>query len=203
MAEKTYTTFQIADMCGVRPTTIIKWIKQNKLRAFATVGGHRRIRESDLVPFLNQYGFPVPDALSRARKRLLLVEDDIAVGQLLQRAIGKASDSVDIEWTKDGIEALLALGKRLPDLMVLDVVMPVVDGAKVLATLRADERTRNVKVIGMTGKRLPPEKMKFFQRHTDAFYLKPFNVNEFVEKVLGLLRLENAGSALQAAEAKR
>ena len=64
MQEKTYTTFQIADFCGVRPTTIIKWVKQKKIRAYVTPGGHRRIRHSDLLSFLKEYNLPIPDELN-------------------------------------------------------------------------------------------------------------------------------------------
>ena len=190
--EKTYTTFQIADICGVRPTTIIKWTKQKKLKAYTTVGGHRRILHKDLMGFLKQYGFPIPQGLNLRGKRILIAEDDASVGRLLQRALQKAGSEVDVDWTQDGIEALLALGKNPPDLMILDVVMPVVDGARVLATLHSDSRTQNVKVIGITGKRLPAEKLKFMQRHTDAFYLKPFDLNEFVRKCYSLLGIETA-----------
>ena len=59
--EKTYTTFQIADICNVRPTTIIKWANQQRIKAYTTPGGHRRIRESDLLDFLKKYNFPGDD----------------------------------------------------------------------------------------------------------------------------------------------
>ena len=189
MQEKIYTTFQIADICGVRPTTIIKWVNQKKIRAYVTPGGHRRIRHSDLMSFLREYNFPIPDELTGSRRKVLIVEDDASIGQLLKKVFQKASDQWEVEWIKDGIEALLVLGKNPPDVVVLDVVMPVVDGARVLATLRSDERTKGVKVIGVTGKRLAPDKLKFMQQHTDAFYFKPFDVNDLVRKAIDLLSM--------------
>ena len=187
MQEKTYTTFQIADVCGVRPTTIIKWINQGKMNAYTTPGGHRRVCHSDLLKFMQEYRLPIPEGLAAGRKRILIVEDEPAIGQLFKRAIAKSLKGVEVDWTKDGIEALLVLGNNPPDLVILDVVMPVVDGARVLSTLRNDPRTKKVKVIGITGKKLPPEKLKFMQTHTDAFYYKPFDMNELAGKIMSLL----------------
>ena len=187
MREKTYTTFQIADICGVRPTTIIKWVKQKKIKAYVTLGGHRRVQESDLLEFLKRNNFPIPREMEHPQKRVLIVEDDDAVGNLLQKAFKKSAPDADVRWTKDGIGALLALGDTPPDLMVLDVVMPVVDGASVLATLRSDSRTRRIKVVGITGKHLSVEKVKHMQRHSDLFFLKPFDVGQMVQKSLALI----------------
>lgn len=192
MKEKMYTTFQVAEFCGVRPSSIIQWIKQKKMKAFVTPGGHRRIRESDLQEFLKQYNFPIPDELKKeGRKRLLIVEDDVAIGQLLKKVFENSMSEVTTEWTTDGIGALLALGNNPPDLMILDVVMPVIDGAQVLATLRSDPRTSKIKVIAITGKRLVPEKMKFMQAHSDALYLKPFDLNTLVRQAMNLLNVLN------------
>ena len=190
MREKIYTTFQIADICGVRPTTIIKWVKQKKIKAYVTLGGHRRVQESDLLEFLKEHGFPIPKSMERAQRRILIVEDDEAVGNLLLKAFKKAAPDAEVKWTKDGIGALLALSDSPPDLMVLDVVMPVVDGASVLATLRSDPRTRKIKVVGITGKNLSSEKLKHMQRHTEFFFLKPFDVGQMVQKSLSLIGTE-------------
>ena len=189
MNEKTYTTFQIAEICGVRPTTIISWINRKKIKAFVTLGGHRRVLESDLVAFLKKNEIPVPKELLKKENRILVVEDDASVGHLLLSALRKIPN-VSVEWTQDGIEALLALGKCPPDLMVLDVVMPVVDGAKVLATLRSDPKTKKINVIGITGEHLTSEKYKYMQANTDAFFMKPFNVGQLVKKASNLLDIE-------------
>jgi len=189
---RTYTTHEVAHICNVYPTTVIGWIKKNKLRAFATPGGHRRVLRSDLVNFLKQFGFPVPEELGARRKRVLVVEDEESVGRLLCKALRRQSDDVQVDWTRDGIGALLALGKNPPDLLILDVVIPVVDGPGVLASLRADPQTRKIKVIGITGKRLPPDKTAFVKRHVDCFFFKPFDMAKFAEKAMGLLGIASA-----------
>lgn len=191
--ERTFTTFQIADICNVRPTTVIKWANQNRIKAFTTPGGHRRIRESDLLLFLRKYNIPIPaDVAGGGRKKILLVEDEPDIGQLLVRSFQKASKEVEVQWTRDGVEGLLAVGQSTPDLIILDVEMPLVDGARVLATLRSDPKTKDIKIIGMTGKRLDDEKLRYMHDHTDAFFFKPFKVIEMTKKSLDLLKIETA-----------
>ena len=187
LAGKTYTTHQIARICDVYPTTVIGWIKRDKLKAFSTPGGHRRVLQADLLSFLKDFNIPVPEHLAFPARRILLVEDDKAVGQMLRKALRSRFKGAQIDWIQDGIGALIALGSRPPDLLILDVVMPVVDGARVLASLRADPNTRRVKVIAITGKRLPAEKLAFMRRQSDAFFRKPFDVMKFVAKSAALL----------------
>src|SRR5881394_2171972 len=94
--EKTFTTFQIADICNVRPTTVIKWANQARIKAYTTPGGHRRIRESDLMEFLRKYNIPIPDDLASGnRYKILIVEDESAVAQLLVRAFQKVAKDVE------------------------------------------------------------------------------------------------------------
>ncbi len=188
--EKTYTTFQIADICNVRPTTVIKWANQRRIKAYTTPGGHRRVRQSDLLVFLKKYNFPIPQELCENQRRVLIVEDEIDIGQLISRGLEKASKDIFVQWAKDGVEGLLSVGQNVPDLVILDVEMPLVDGARVLATLRSDPQTQGVKVVGMTGKRLTPEKLKFMQGHTDGFFYKPFKLSDLITKTLDLLGIQ-------------
>ena len=197
MREKSYTTFQVARLCDVYPSTVISWVNQDKLRAHTTPGGHRRIIKSDLVAFMKKYKLPMSAELLRERSRVLIVEDDPVVGRLLWKALRNASPSFDVEWLRDGVGALMALNKNPPDILVIDVVLPVVDGASVLASLRGDPQLRSIKVIGITGKTLPPEKLRFMRRHTEAFFLKPFDLEKFTAKVLDLLNVPVAEKILR------
>lgn len=187
MTEKTYTTFQAAAFFGVKPTTVIKWAQQNKIKAYATLGGHRRFQESDLLEFMKKYQMPIPEELGGRSKTVIIVEDDPPVGRLLQRFFERADKQLKVLWFDNGTEALISIGKNLPDLVVLDVVMPGIDGQGVLTLLRANVQSKQIKVIGITGKKLPPEKLKFMRQYTDAFYFKPFDVTVVIEKAKSLL----------------
>lgn len=186
---KTYTTNEIAELCDVYPSTVISWIKRDRIKAFSTPGGHRRVLEEDLLGFLKKFGLPLPAHLKPGRKRVLIAEDEKAVGRMLMRVFQGFASDLEAAWVPNGIDALLVLGKQPPDLLVLDVAMPVMDGVQVLSSLRSDPQTRNVRVIGVTGKRLPPDKLGFMRRHADAFFLKPFDVKAFADRAAELLNI--------------
>lgn len=188
MRERTYTTFQIAEVCGVYPSTVINWVKNGDLKAFKTPGGHRRVLESELREFLVKFNFPMPAWLAVGKRRVLIVEDDPAVGKLLVRALKGASEELDVTWLKDGAEALLAMGREAPDLVLLDVFMPFLDGGVVLKTIRGSGTMAKTRVIGITGKRLEGQQKEDFESLTDAFFLKPFDIKVLVEKAINLLR---------------
>src|SRR5438046_154830 len=112
MRERTYTTFQVAEVCGVYPSTVINWVKNKELKAFKTPGGHRRILDSYLRDFLVKFNFPMPEWLAVGKRRVFVVEDDPHVGKLLVKALKLASDELDVTWLKDGAAALLSMGKE-------------------------------------------------------------------------------------------
>ncbi len=182
-----YTTADASRMCGVFPTTVIKWIKDGRLKASVTPGGHRRIIREDLVRFIRQCGYPMPAELASPQKRILIVDDDPAVCRMLQRAFRDYPHLLRVEALTSGIDALVAMGKNPPDLAILDVVMPVVDGAKLCASLKANPATRGVKIVAITGKRLPEAKQRFIEDNSDAFLRKPLSIPELKAKAAELL----------------
>jgi excisionase family DNA binding protein len=190
MAKRTYTTFEVGEICSVYPTTVINWVNQKKLPAFVTPGGHRRIRREDLVEFLKKYNFPTPVELLGSRRRILIVDDDVAFARMLMKAFERHNDQFDTQVIHNGIEALVALGKKPPDLVLLDVVMPIVDGSTVCATLRANPDTRHIRIIAMTGKRLPDETTKFIRSKSDGLYRKPFDPSSIVRRAAEVLKME-------------
>ena len=104
MKEKTYTTFQVADICGVRPTTIIKWANQNKIKVYTTLGGHRRVTHSDLIDFLTQNKLPIPEDLDymNESKKILVISEDTAFGRSIiscfETSLFSIKSRVDSRW---------------------------------------------------------------------------------------------------------
>ncbi len=190
--ERVFTTFQVAEMCSVQPSTVIKWANQQRIRVYTTPGGHRRVRKSDFMEFLKKYNLPIPEEMGAGRLQVLVVEDESDLGQLLTRTLQRSSKELEVHWTRDGVEALLEIGKTPPDLIILDVAMPIVDGMRVLATLRSDPKTQAIRVIGMTGQRLPAERLENFKKNSHAFFVKPFKMSEMIAKSLDLLGLSPA-----------
>ena len=189
-----YTTFEIGEICGVFPSTVINWIKDGRIKASYTPGGHRRVVQADLLEFMKKLGYPIPLEMGGAWKRILIVDDEKTVCRMIQRAFRDYAALFKTETLSSGIDALVEIGKSRPDLVILDVVMPVIDGASLCASLKANPVTRDIKLIGITGKRLPGTKLRFIKKNTDAFFRKPLDIQKLLAKSAFLLRVSLKGA---------
>lgn len=190
MNKKTYTTFDISKICSVYPTTVINWINQGKLPAFATPGGHHRVKAEDLLAFLKKYNFPLPAGLGSERKRVLVVDDDEIFARMLSKAFATRKDLYEVTVLHDGYQALLAVGKNPPDLLVIDVVMPVMDGPTVCRNIKADPANKSVRIIAVTGERMLPQAEKELRKSCDSLLRKPLDVDHLLGRAGELLGLQ-------------
>ncbi|MGD2143215.1 MAG: helix-turn-helix domain-containing protein [Anaerolineae bacterium] len=112
------TTGQVAEYCHVCQATILNWIKQGKLEAYKTPGGHYRVPQSNLVSFLRGYGMPVDPALSRSsRPKLLLVSDNARLRRLV-RSLGV--DEFGVSLASSDFEASAEVVRLQPDIVIID-----------------------------------------------------------------------------------
>ena len=82
------TVFQAGKYCNVSPKTIINWIEAGHINAYKTVGGHRRIKKSDLEGFMRKQGIPIPEEeMVSERKRILIVDDDPIIVETIVQAL--------------------------------------------------------------------------------------------------------------------
>ena len=193
ITEKAFTTFEVARACGVFHTTVINWVNKGKLKARHTPGGHRRIPLTDLVDFMNRFDMPIPEDLTRRAKKILIVEDDPAVQRMLKRTL-QALPDVELQTCAGGLEALMAIGKAAPDLLILDIRIPQVNGIEVCRVLKSSELTRPIKIVAITGEPLPAESEAFLKEHVDGFFRKPLSTSELKTKAHELLELEETAA---------
>jgi two-component system, OmpR family, response regulator VicR len=184
--DKFLTTSEVARICGVAHTTVIRWITEGKLKAHETPGGHRRIDQWDMVAFLRQFKIPVPPSLGDNRFKILEVDDDPKVLSMMRRAFAKHAEEIDFQTAANGMEALVMLGQNHFDLVTLDVVMPDMDGVQVCITLKQNPFTANVKIIVITGHQLSEEQEEYLKRNVECVFRKPFSPSVLLEKVLTL-----------------
>lgn len=147
-AERLLTSHEVGDLLQVNPSSVKKWVNDGRIAAFRTPGGHRRIRVADLVDFLRRHAMPIPRPLAAvSKRRLLIVDDDPMHLRALARRLRPYHDRVDVELTDNGIDALVLVGSFQPDLIVLDVYMPELDGVEVCRRLKLKAQTRRIGVI--------------------------------------------------------
>lgn len=146
--DRLLTSHEVGDLLQVNPSSVKKWVDEKRIIAFRTPGGHRRIRVSDLVEFLNRHEMPIPQPLAAAtRRRLLIVDDDVVHLRALDRRLKPHKARVDVRTTHNGIDALVMVGSFKPHLIVLDVYMPELDGIEVCRRLKMKPETAGIGVI--------------------------------------------------------
>jgi len=185
--KKFLTTSEAAEICGVAHTTVIRWIGGGKLKAHETPGGHRRIDQWDLVRFLKQFKIPVPNSLGDGRFRILAVDDETKILSMMRKTFSKYPDEIEFCSTTSGMEALVMLGKSRFDLIILDVVMPDMDGIQVCITLKQNPDTAGIKIIVITGHQLLEEQEEYLKGNAECVIKKPFSPSVMLEKVRALM----------------
>ncbi len=118
--------------------------------------------------------------------RVLVVEDEADIAALVAYRLTR--EGLWVETAADGQEALASLDREIPDIIVLDRMIPHVSGDQVLAALRRDEATRQVPVLVLTAKREEDERIEGFELGADDYLAKPFSPRELVLRVQALLR---------------
>ena len=143
------TTRQAAAHCRVSIPTLRRWIRAGELGAHLTPGGHRRIDLPEFQRFLRAQGRPAYPVAPEPRTRVLLVDDEPLVLQMLHDLL--VDGPFAIETASDGYEALVKVGTFRPALIILDVVLTGLDGIEACRCLRRLPETRDVRILGVTG----------------------------------------------------
>ncbi len=175
------TTGEVAAHCRVSYETVDKWIKTGRLKAYTTPGRHRRIDTEDFRAFLRQYNLP-PLEEESSRKRLLIVDDDPSIVQTLSKFFGKTGE-YELATAADGFEAGVQIASFRPDLVILDLMMPHLDGFEVCRKIKSASETRNTRVLVVTGYATGDNLQKALECGADCCVAKPFRMGELKKKV--------------------
>jgi excisionase family DNA binding protein len=167
------------------PRSVVKWVNDGLLPAYRTPGGHRRIRASDLLAFLQRHGMFVRPELQTGKVRVLLVDDDPQVLAALKRAMKAYRYEVELLTAQGRVEALVRIRAEHPQVQVLDVHMPDLDGLAVLAKPKANPETKDIEVVVVSGTPTVELEKKALKVGAKAFRSKPFAASSLVELALG------------------
>lgn len=181
------TTFEAARLCHVSYNTIKNWIKKNLIGAYRTAGGHIRIRTTELEAFCREQGIPMEGEAEQNLRRVLIVDDDETVRLALQEVMRQYSEKFEVYTAADGFDAGSVMMKVKPDLIILDLIMPCMDGFKVLQSIRKTPELKHTKVVILTG--FPSEKN--FEKATslgaDLCLAKPLDRSKLYDAIMNLM----------------
>jgi excisionase family DNA binding protein len=173
---------QAAKYLGVAQSTIRKWSDQGRVPAFYTPGGHRRYRRPDLDNFLNRSG---PGGAVQQGPVVLIVDDDERVREYVRVNLEMEGYSVREAGSAD--EGLEVLEEVSPDLVLLDVMMPEVDGWEMLRRVRERHGIDAIPVVMFSGKVDEGTAGEAAARGAQGFLGKPFDPQQLIEHAKQLL----------------
>jgi len=173
------TLGQAAAFLGAAQSTVRKWADGGQLPAFYTPGGHRRFRRGDLEAFL-----AVPRGGPAARAGVLVVDDDANLREFIR--VNLEREGYSVREATSAEEGLRALEEQPPDLILLDVMMPRVDGWEMLRAVQERHGVEAIPVIMYSGK--VDQADEAAKRGARAFIGKPFDPGQLLEATKQLLR---------------
>jgi two-component system response regulator VicR len=183
LPEKIYTTYQIGKFCQVNIRTVIRWIETGKLKAYSTPGGHRRVKWSDLITFLTENRMPIPKELEEAKKRkILVVDDDPDFLEIASKIIEKIPEA-EVQTTASGFDAGVLVAELHPDLILLDFLIPDLDGFEITKKIRNTPRLKKIPIIAVTSISDPAELEKVKNCGVDSLITKPIDNESFLKKI--------------------
>jgi excisionase family DNA binding protein len=193
-----FTTSEVARYCAVTNDGVLKWIKSGKLRAFSTPGGHYRVSAEDFRAFLEKYDIPVDESFFRGRQRsrtVLVVDDEPNIREIVRRLLKELDEDLQVEEACDGYEAGIKVGSLQPDLVIMDVMMPRVDGISLCRSIRENPKTDKIKVLAITAFPEQDNVKKMYDAGADLCLIKPLQFEHFRLEVIRLLNEAERGTA--------
>jgi len=182
------TTQEAADHCQVSIPTLKRWIQAGSLPAFRTPGGHHRIVLSEFQKFLQTEGMPPYPSESAAR--ILIADDNPGTVAVLTEALAADPRGFNLASATDGYEALVKVGAFRPAVLILDVLMPALDGIAVCRRLRGGPETSHIRILGITGQ--PDLIPELLRAGADGCLAKPWRIEDLRSELDRLLALAAA-----------
>ncbi|MFO7750155.1 MAG: response regulator [Desulfobacteraceae bacterium] len=189
--EDTLTVFTASKYCNVSSKTIINWVENGHIKAYKTVGGHRRIKKNDLESFMNSQGIPIPEAKEESvRKKILVVDDDMIIVESIVQSLEEDEFDYEVVSASDGFEAGLQVNHFHPDLLILDIMMPDIKGYEVCRKIKQNEKTKQTKIIVLSAY-LDDDKFALMKENgADLCLSKPIPLSRLKDEVASLLGLK-------------
>ena len=195
---KHYSTFSIARMLRVDPGSVANWIDRELLRAHRTPGGHRRVAARDLAEFLRKHRMPVPEHLDHTPVRILVVDDQPRVTRFIAEAIHTVRPDYEVIEAPDGFRAGTLLVTRKPDVVILDLRMPGLDGYDICEQIKSDQATRQVEVLAVTAYHSAEIQRRILACGASVCLGKPLDVDALLEQVEAAVQRRRGIRAEQA-----
>ena len=183
---KVFTPNEVAELFMVSPITVRQWAQKGLIDAQTTAGGHRRFTEAAIRAFADSQSIDIAAALDarlgRAGATLLVVDDDRQLNAFLCALFQTQVEGLTVYSAQDGFQAGRLVAEHRPDVVLLDVMMPGIDGVAVCQAIKSDPQTASIRVVGMTGFHSAELENRMLEAGAAALLKKPFDNAEVIEE---------------------
>jgi excisionase family DNA binding protein len=183
-----YTTGEAAKLCKVSQQTIIRCFDNGQLKGFRVPGSKfRRIPREELFRFMRDNGIPT-DALETGKRKVLVVDDDPDLVDLIVSVL-EDDGRFETRVANNGFEAGMMVKEYRPDLIVLDVMLPDINGREVCIRVRGDSSLEDVKIICISGMVERDKIRELREAGANDFLQKPFETDILIDRMCRLLEV--------------
>ncbi|RMG33113.1 MAG: response regulator [Planctomycetota bacterium] len=188
-----FTTGEAAKICKVSQQTIIRCFDSGQLKGFRVPGSRfRRIPRDVLYKFMKENGIPT-DALESGKRKALIVDDDKDLVEMISEALNR-DGRFEVRSANNGFDAGMVVKEFRPDVIILDVMLPDINGKEVCQRVRNDSTLDDTKIICISGMVEADKVEELKKAGADEFLQKPFEIEKLVELICKKLDLEPATS---------
>ncbi len=184
-----FTTGEAAEVCRVSQQTIIRCFDAGRLEGFRVPGSRfRRIPRQSLVKFMKDNKIPL-DSIESGKRKVLVVDDDAEIVELIVDVLDR-DGRFETETASSGYEAGIATERFRPELILLDYMLPDVNGNIVCQAIRGNPQFENIKIIVVSGVVKRDEIAQLIKSGAEDFIRKPFDVTELTGKITAVLQMK-------------
>jgi len=182
-----YTTGEAAQICNLSQQTIIRCFDSGQLEGFRVPGSKfRRIPRDSLITFMRANKIPL-DQIEGDKIRVLVVDDDPEIIDLFVDVLD-GDDRFEVVTATTGYDAGVLTQQFRPDILVLDYMLPDVNGNVVCTTIRRHAELSHIKILMISGVANASEVRRLTEAGADEFIRKPFNIEQVVDRIVALVR---------------
>ncbi len=185
--KEVFTTGEAARICKVSQQTIIRCFDSGQLRGFRVPGSRfRRIPREELIRFMRKYNIPMDALLEEDQIKVLVVDDDPDLLELITDVLQREKRFL-VRTASTGFEAGMLVKEFEPDVIVLDVMLPDINGKQVCQRIRSDPDLKHVKILCISGMVNRRRINDLKRAGADDFLAKPFSFRTLVERICDMV----------------
>ena len=187
--KKLYTTGEVAKICNLSQQTIIRCFDAGRVEGFRIPGSKfRRIPHESLIKFMQSNDIPI-DTLQSGKKKILIVDDDAEIIEMMVDVLVR-DGRFDVRSAASGYEGGIMTEQFRPDLIILDYMLPDVNGNIVCRTIKRNPDFAEIKIIIVSGVVNEEEIEDLKQAGAEEFIKKPFNIAQLIDKITSILQIQ-------------